>query len=120
MKIAYLDIETNYVGKHQDKRLFSDHKNHLITVLGVRLLNREIHDFVQLVDREVSKQKLLQILRGVTRIVTHNCPSIPDQVQGLVRFYLPANHTHLWIGFDRDAQQTHLVPLSRKCTHNSL
>ena len=38
VKIAYLDIETNYTGKFKDQRLFRDHKNHRITVLGMRVL----------------------------------------------------------------------------------
>ena len=34
MKVAYLDIETNYVGpfKSNDDRFFRDSKNHLITL----------------------------------------------------------------------------------------
>ena len=39
MKIAYLDIETDYAGPFNDKRLFKDYKNHHITILGVRVLD---------------------------------------------------------------------------------
>lgn len=64
MKIAYLDIETNYTGKFTDQRLFSDHKNHLITVLGMRLFQEDKDSFLQLVRKDVSKGALLSALRG--------------------------------------------------------
>src|SRR5713226_1646813 len=91
MTVAYLDIETNYVGKFEypDDQYFRDSKNHLITVLGVRLVDRKVDEFVQLVDKDVSKKELLRVLQGVKRIVTYNGRSIPDRVKGWVGFDFP-------------------------------
>jgi hypothetical protein len=54
MKIAYLDIETTYTGKFTDQRLFRDHKNHRIAVLGMRVLQADKDSFLQLVGKDVS------------------------------------------------------------------
>jgi hypothetical protein len=59
MKVAYIDIETNYVGKHTDQALFSDCKNHLITVLGVRVIDAKTDEFIQLVGQDVTKEALI-------------------------------------------------------------
>jgi hypothetical protein len=68
MKVAYLDIETNYIGqfKSDDDRFFRDSRNHLITVLGVRLLDKDSDVFVQLFDKEVTKANLAKALEGIT------------------------------------------------------
>ncbi len=112
MTVAYLDIETNYVGKYEytDDRFFRDSKNHLITVLGVRLIDREDDDFVQLVDSDVSKRELLRILRGVQRVVAYNGRSIPDRVKGRVGFDFPVIAAQLGIVLDREFKHTDLVP----------
>jgi len=48
MRLAYLDIETDYVGKHADEQLFRDYGNHRITVIGVRVVEEKADEFVQL------------------------------------------------------------------------
>ena len=90
-KVAYLDIETNYVGKYKpgEERFFRDYQNHQITVLGVRLMDRESDTFIQLVDKHVSKGELIPILRGVHTLITYNGRSIPDRVKGRVGFDFP-------------------------------
>jgi uncharacterized protein YprB with RNaseH-like and TPR domain len=72
MKTAYLDIETNYVGKFTDQRLFRDCKNHKITVIGIRILDGVNELFIQLVGKDATRAALLQALEGVERIVTYN------------------------------------------------
>ena len=90
MKVAYLDIETNYVGQFtsNDDRFFRDSKNHLITVLGVRLLDNDSDVFVQLFDKDVTKANLTKALEGAGKIVTYNGRSIPDTLK-------PVSYTHL-------------------------
>lgn len=110
MKAAYLDIETNYVGKRGVPSLFTDYQNHLITVLGVRVIDREEDEFVQLVDKDVSKQDLLQTLQGVQRIVTYNGRSIPDHIKGSIGFDFPVISAQLGIVLDREFDHVDLVP----------
>ncbi len=112
MRVAYLDIETNYVGEFEypDDRFFRDSKNHLITVLGVRLIDQKVDEFIQLVDKDVSKKELLRALRGTERIVTYNGRSIPDAIKGRVGFDFPVIEAQLNIVLDREFKHTDLVP----------
>src|SRR5271169_6386664 len=91
MRVAYLDIETNYVGNYlaSDDRFFRDSKNHLLTVLGVRLLDGGADSFVQLFDKEITKASLLETLKGTKKIVTYNGRSIPDRLKNRVGFDFP-------------------------------
>ena len=110
MKVAYLDIETDYIGPHTDQRLFSDYKNHLITVLGVRIVAGERDEFVQLIDQNISRKALVMILDGVERVVTYNGRSIPDRVKGTIGFDFPVISAQLGIVLDREFEHTDLVP----------
>lgn len=112
MTIAYLDIETNYVGKFEppDDRFFRDSKHHLITVLGVRVMGPEEDSFTQLVDKDISKDRLLQVLKGVGKIITYNGRSIPDTMKGRVGFDFPVIGAQLGIILDREFKHTDLVP----------
>jgi uncharacterized protein YprB with RNaseH-like and TPR domain len=110
MKLAYLDIETNYVGKFTDQQLFSDFKNHLITVLGVRVIDKEEDQFFQRVGVAITKQDLLEILGGVQRIVTYNGRSIPDRLKNRVGFDFPVIAAQLGVVLDKEFEHTDLVP----------
>ncbi|MGH9711744.1 MAG: ribonuclease H-like domain-containing protein [Candidatus Acidiferrales bacterium] len=110
MRVAYLDIETDYVGKYEDGRLFRDFKNHLITVLGVRVVEGKSDEFVQLVGEDITKRDLLQILRGVKRMVTYNGRSIPDRLKGRIGFDFPVIGAQLGIMLDQKFEHTDLVP----------
>jgi uncharacterized protein YprB with RNaseH-like and TPR domain len=110
VKVAYLDIETDYIGPHTDQRLFSDYKNHLITVLGVRIVAGERDEFVQLIDQNISRKALVMILDGVERVVTYNGRSIPDRVKGTIGFDFPVISAQLGIVLDREFEHTDLVP----------
>jgi len=110
MKLAYLDIETDYVGKHRDERLFRDYENHRITVIGVRVVEQPADEFEQLVGAAVSKDELLRILAGVQTIVTYNGRSIPDRIKQRVGFDFPVIAAQLGIVLDREFPHTDLVP----------
>ena len=112
MKVAYLDIETNYVGKFRsdDDRFFRDSKNHLITVLGVRLLDNDSDAFVQLFDKEITKEKLIKALEGAKKIVTYNGRSIPDPIKNRVGFDFPIIAAQLGIVLDKEFQHLDLCP----------
>ena len=121
MKIAYLDIETDYVGPFNDKRLFRDHKNHNITILGLRILDaepdgapgveRESNDrFFQFVGEDLTRETLLLTLGGVGRIVTYNGRSRPDDVKRTVGFDFPVIAAQFGIVLDREFEHTDLVP----------
>jgi uncharacterized protein YprB with RNaseH-like and TPR domain len=110
MKLAYLDIETNYVGAFTDQHLFSDFKNHLITVLGVRVMDEEEDQFFQRVGADITKQDLLQILNGVQRIVTYNGRSIPDRLKSRIGFDFPVIAAQLGVVLDKEFEHTDLVP----------
>jgi uncharacterized protein len=86
VKTAYLDIETSYLGKHTDRRRFTDYKNHRITVLGVRICDGREDKFSQLVGGDISKGTLLKALKKASLIVTYNGRSIPDDVKGHTGF----------------------------------
>jgi len=110
MRLAYLDIETDYVGKHTDERLFRDYENHRITVIGVRVVEQPADEFVQLVGTAASKDELVRILAGVQTIVTYNGRSIPDRLKQKVGFDFPVIAAQLGIVLDREFQHKDLVP----------
>ncbi len=112
MRVAYLDIETNYVGKFtsNDDRFFRDSKNHLITVLGIRLLDQDTDSFVQFFDKEISKTNLLEALQGTKKIVTYNGRSIPDRMKNRVGFDFPVIAAQLGVVLDKEFSHTDLCP----------
>ncbi len=110
MKMAYLDIETNYVGAFTDQQLFSDFKNHLITVLGIRVLDDRQDQFFQRVGTDITKQALLETLSGVERIVTYNGRSIPDRMKNRIGFDFPVIAAQLGIVLDKEFEHMDLVP----------
>ncbi len=119
MKTAYLDIETNYVGPFtsNEDRFFRDSKNHLLTVLGIRLLDDQQDTFVQLFDKEISKAKLLQALEGAKKIVTYNGRSIPDSLKNRVGFDFPVIAAQLGIVLDKEYPH---VDLCTECWKHNL
>jgi uncharacterized protein YprB with RNaseH-like and TPR domain len=110
MKTAYLDIETNYVGKFTDQRLFRDCKNHKITVIGVRILDGASDAFIQLVGKDATKANLMLVLNGVERLVTYNGRSIPDSVKGYVGFDFPVIAAQLGVVLDQEFAHVDLCP----------
>ena len=112
MKVAYLDIETNYVGTYtnDDDRFFRDSKNHLITVLGVRTIDKNDDQFVQLFDKEVTKSRLVNVLRGSNKIVTYNGRSLPDSIKGRIGFDFPVIAAQLEMVLDKEFKHTDLCP----------
>ena len=112
MKVAYLDIETDYVGrfKSDDDRFFRDSKNHLITVIGIRLLDNDSDAFVQLFGKEITKARLIKTLEGTTKIVTYNGRSIPDPIKQRVGFDFPIIAAQLGIVLDKEFEHTDLCP----------
>ncbi len=110
MRTAYLDLETNYVGRFPDgdPRMFRDYANHEITVLGLRICDGETDGLVQWVREEVSKRKLLQALASVEMLVTYNGRSIPDG-RGHVGFDFPVIAARLDVVLDRMFRHTDLV-----------
>ena len=110
MKVAYLDIETDYIGAESGQKLFEDHKNHLITVLGLRVITGDRDEFTQLIDPNITKTALLMLLHGVKRIVTYNGRSIPDKVKRRIGFDFPVIAARMGIVLDREFEHTDLVP----------
>jgi uncharacterized protein YprB with RNaseH-like and TPR domain len=112
LKTAYLDIETNYVGQFTstEDRFFRDSKNHLLTVLGIRLLDDREDSFVQLFDKDISKARLLQALQGAKKIVTYNGRSIPDPLKQKVGFDFPVIAAQLGIVLDEEFPHVDLCP----------
>jgi uncharacterized protein len=112
VKVAYLDIETNYVGAYtsDDDRFFRDSQNHLITVLGVRTIDKDDDQFVQLFDKEVTRPMLDEILHGTKKIVTYNGRSLPDSIKRRVGFDFPVIAAQLGIVLDKEFQHTDLCP----------
>jgi len=112
LKTAYLDIETNYVGEFasNEDRFFRDSKNHLLTVVGIRLLEEQQDSFVQLFNKEISKARLLEVLGGVSKIVTYNGRSIPDSVKNRVGFDFPVIAAQLDIVLDEEYPHVDLCP----------
>ena len=111
MKVSYLDIETNYVGRYTDHRFFRDYKNHLITVLGLRVLHEHRDSFVQLVGSDVTRPELLERLQGTDLIITYNGRSIPDNVKGRVGFDVPVIAAQLGIVLDKEFKHLDLCPV---------
>ena len=110
VKTAYLDIETNYVGRFTDQRLFRDCKNHQITVIGLRIMDGEKDAFFQLVGEEATREALLAVLAGVERIVTYNGRSIPDDVKGYTGFDFPVIAAQLGVVLDKTFKHLDLCP----------
>jgi hypothetical protein len=112
MAVAYLDIETNYLGTFSptEDRFSRGAKHHLITVLGIRLVDEKNDNFLQLVYRSITREEVLRILDGATRLVTYNGRSIPDSVKGRVGFD-PVIEAQLGLCLDRDFDHTDRVPL---------
>jgi uncharacterized protein YprB with RNaseH-like and TPR domain len=112
MKVAYLDIETNYIGNYtsDDDRFFRDSSKHVITVLGVRVIDKTTDKFVQLFDKEVTRAKLIEALSGTKRIVTYNGRSIPDSVKKRIGFDFPVIAAQLGIVLDKEFKHVDLCP----------
>jgi len=110
MKLAYLDIETDYVGKHTDQKLFEDYANHRITVIGIRVVEEPADEFVQFVGEQISREAVLRALAGVDTIVTYNGRSIPDRMKGRVGFDFPVIAAQLGVVLDREFKHKDLVP----------
>ncbi len=110
MKTAYLDIETTYLGKLLFPQLCDDYKNHMITVVGIRILDGKNDSFFQLVEKEVSKEKLMKALEGVERIITYNGRSIPDKVKRRTGFDFPVIAARLGVVLDKEFKHVDLVP----------
>ena len=110
MKTAYIDIETSYIGKYSDQRLFQDHKHHRITVIGVRVLDGERDAFIQLVGKDVTRANLLLALHGVERLVTYNGRSVPDKVKGYTGFDFPVIAAQLGVTLDKEFPHVDLCP----------
>ncbi|HEV2388364.1 MAG TPA: ribonuclease H-like domain-containing protein [Candidatus Acidoferrales bacterium] len=110
MKVAYLDIETNYLGEYVDQRLFRDYKNHRISVVGLLVEEPAGDRFVQLVGESVTRQALMQALAGIRRIVTYNGRSLPDAMKRSTGFDFPVIAAQLGVVLDREFPHTDLVP----------
>ena len=115
LKVAYLDIETTYLGQLRFPRLCDDFKNHKITVIGIRVIDGANDFFHQLVAEEISKDKLIEVLEGAGRIVTYNGRSIPDKVKRRVGFDFPVIAAQFGVVLDKVFKHTDLVPLCWKC-----
>lgn len=112
MNVAYIDIETNYVGKYtsDEERFFRDSSKHLITVLGVRLIDKSTDKFVQLFDKEVTRARLIEILDDTRKIITYNGRSIPDPIKDRVGFDFPVIAAQLGIVLDKKFKHVDLCP----------
>jgi uncharacterized protein YprB with RNaseH-like and TPR domain len=111
MKSAYLDIETEYTGKFTNQRLFRDHKNHRITVLGMRVLQGDNDTFLQFVGEGITNVALLGPLRGTDLIVTYNGRSIPDKLKGYIGFDFPVIASQLGVVLDKEFEHLDLCPV---------
>jgi uncharacterized protein len=110
VKVAYLDIETDYRGRLSGQDLFRDYRNHLITVLGVRVVGGDRDEFTQLIDPNISRKALELLLAGVQRIVTYNGRSLPDRMKQSVGFDFPIISAQLGIVLDEVFEHIDLVP----------
>lgn len=110
MKTAYLDIETTYLGRLPFPELCRDYKNHKITVIGVRIMEDEKDAFVQLIEKETTRELLMTVLKGIDRLVTYNGRSIPDTVKGHVGFDFPVIAAQLGVVLDRQFPHVDLCP----------
>jgi uncharacterized protein YprB with RNaseH-like and TPR domain len=111
MRTVYLDIETKYVGhfKPPEDRFFRDSRHHIITVLGLLVVDGTQEEFVQLVGSAATKQALLTTLGDAKRIVTYNGRSIPDPGTGKVGFDFPVIAAQLGVVLDQQFRHTDLV-----------
>jgi len=93
MKKAYIDIETNYVGKkseeNPEKKFMKDHENHLLTIVGIYLVDGDKKEVNQLVGDECTKENILKALNGVDELVTYNGRSKEDHIYGFTGFDFP-------------------------------
>jgi uncharacterized protein YprB with RNaseH-like and TPR domain len=111
VKVAYLDIETSYLGRLPYPKLCDDFKNHRITVVGILVMDGSNDSFCQLVGEGVTKDKLMTVLDGVQCIVTYNGRSIPDKVKQRVGFDFPVIAAQFGIVLDKVFKHIDLVPL---------
>jgi uncharacterized protein YprB with RNaseH-like and TPR domain len=113
MRIAYIDIETNYVGKlpDTDRRFFEDHKNHLLTVVGIRTVGAGEDKFTQIVGEEITRNSLMAPLTGVDHLVSYNGRSRPDQIRGFIGFDFPVIFAQVGVSLDDEFSHVDLVPL---------
>ncbi len=120
MRTAYLDIETCYRGTLGAPYLCRDYPHHTITVIGIRTFDGTLDRFIQLVARvkgaavqlkDVSRQNLLEALKGADRVVTYNGRSIPDDMKRHVGFDFPVIAVQLGFVVDKEFEHTDLVPL---------
>ena len=111
VRIAYLDIETSYVGKLRGQHLFNDYQNHYISVLGLRIIQGNSDSFIQLVGSHVSKASLFKALSGSELIVTYNGRSLPDRVKGHIGFDFPVIASQLGVVLDKEFPHLDLCPV---------
>jgi uncharacterized protein YprB with RNaseH-like and TPR domain len=114
MKTGYLDIETSYVGRFRNEKLFTDYQHHKLTVIGIRILDGSSDHFLQLVGKDISKEALMKTLEGVERIVTYNGRSIPDKLKGYTGFDFPVIAAQLGVVLDKEFKHVDLCPLCWK------
>ena len=93
-----------------DQRFFRDSANHRITVLGVRMMDGESDELVQLFDKEVTRARLVEALAGTKKIVTYNGRSIPDAIKNRVGFDFPVIAAQLGIVLDKEFAHVDLCP----------
>jgi uncharacterized protein YprB with RNaseH-like and TPR domain len=98
------------LGRLRYPDLCRDYRNHKITVIGIRILEREKDSFLQLVGEDITKANLMSALEGAERLVTYNGRSIPDTVKRHVGFDFPVIAVHLGVILDREFAHTDLCP----------
>ena len=112
MKKAYIDIETNYVGKKSEedpeKKFMNDHENHLLTIVGIYLVDGDKKEVIQLVGDECTKENILNALNGVGELVTYNGRSKRDHIYGYTGFDFPVIHAQTGLLLDEGLYHTDL------------
>ena len=110
MKKAYIDIETNYVGnKSEEGREFmDDFENHLLTIVGIYLVDGDKKEVIQLVGDECTKENILNALNGVGELVTYNGRSKRDHIYGYTGFDFPVIHAQTGLLLDERFHHTDL------------
>jgi uncharacterized protein YprB with RNaseH-like and TPR domain len=113
MRVAYIDIETNYVGKlpDTDRRFFEDYKNHLLTVVGIRTVDAEQDQFIQIVGEDITRESVLAGLKDVGRLITYNGRSKPDKIKRRMGFDFPVISAQVGVCLDDEFSHVDLVPL---------